>query len=46
VARKQLITKLIDVELSSRGNLKLFSDLANVGDTRSLVIPPASTTHR
>ena len=27
------------------GNLKLFSHLANVGDTRSLVIHPASTTH-
>ncbi|MFN3483820.1 MAG: PLP-dependent transferase, partial [Rhabdaerophilum calidifontis] len=27
-------------------NLTLFSHLANVGDTRSLVIHPASTTHR
>ena len=27
-------------------NLSLFSHLANVGDTRSLVIHPASTTHR
>lgn len=27
-------------------NLKLFSHLANLGDTRSLVIHPASTTHR
>lgn len=27
-------------------NLKIFSHLANVGDTRSLVIHPASTTHR
>ncbi|MGE8941524.1 O-acetylhomoserine aminocarboxypropyltransferase [Leptospira interrogans] len=26
--------------------LKLFSHLANIGDTRSLVIHPASTTHR
>jgi O-acetylhomoserine (thiol)-lyase len=26
--------------------MKLFSHLANVGDTRSLVIHPASTTHR
>ncbi len=26
--------------------LKLFSHLANVGDTRSLIIHPASTTHR
>ncbi|MDF2117166.1 O-acetylhomoserine aminocarboxypropyltransferase [Roseiarcaceae bacterium H3SJ34-1] len=32
------------VELVSR--LQLFSHLANVGDTRSLVIHPASTTHR
>ncbi len=28
------------------GKLKLFSHLANVGDTRSLVIHPASTTHK
>jgi O-acetylhomoserine (thiol)-lyase len=27
-------------------NLRLFSHLANVGDTRSLVLHPASTTHR
>jgi O-acetylhomoserine (thiol)-lyase len=27
-------------------NLKLYSHLANIGDTRSLVIHPASTTHR
>ena len=26
--------------------VKLFSHLANVGDTRSLIIHPASTTHR
>jgi O-acetylhomoserine (thiol)-lyase len=26
--------------------LELFSHLANLGDTRSLVIHPASTTHR
>ena len=26
-------------------NVKLFSHLANIGDTRSLIIPPASTTH-
>lgn len=32
------------VEFVSR--LKLFSHLANIGDTRSLVIHPASTTHR
>ncbi|MEG9862273.1 MAG: O-acetylhomoserine aminocarboxypropyltransferase [Parvularculales bacterium] len=28
------------------GKVKLFSHLANVGDTRSLIIHPASTTHR
>ncbi len=28
------------------GRLKLFSHLATVGDTRSLVVHPASTTHR
>jgi O-acetylhomoserine (thiol)-lyase len=27
-------------------NTKLFSHLANIGDTRSLIIHPASTTHR
>lgn len=27
-------------------NVQLFSHLANVGDTRSLIIHPASTTHR
>ena len=27
-------------------NLKIFSHLANVGDSRSLVIHPASTTHQ
>jgi O-acetylhomoserine (thiol)-lyase len=27
-------------------NMKLFSHLANIGDTRSLIIHPASTTHR
>ncbi len=27
-------------------NLRLFSHVANIGDTRSLVIHPASTTHR
>ena len=26
-------------------NVKLFSHLANIGDTRSLIIHPASTTH-
>jgi O-acetylhomoserine (thiol)-lyase len=28
------------------GSIKLFSHLANIGDTRSLIIHPASTTHR
>ncbi len=32
------------VELIS--NVKLFSHLANIGDTRSLILHPASTTHR
>src|SRR3954453_12187130 len=27
-------------------NVKLFSHIANIGDTRSLIIHPASTTHR
>jgi O-acetylhomoserine (thiol)-lyase len=27
-------------------NVKLFSHVANIGDTRSLIIHPASTTHR
>ena len=27
-------------------SLQLFSHLANIGDTRSLIIHPASTTHR
>jgi O-acetylhomoserine (thiol)-lyase len=33
------VKKLID-------KLRIFSHLANVGDTRSLVIDPASTTHQ
>jgi O-acetylhomoserine (thiol)-lyase len=35
-----------DAGVSLVSNLKLFSHLANLGDTRSLVIHPASTTHR
>ena len=35
-----------DAGVSLVSNLKLFSHLANVGDMRSLVIHPASTTHR
>jgi O-acetylhomoserine (thiol)-lyase len=35
-----------DAGLALVANMKLFSHLANVGDTRSLVIHPASTTHR
>ena len=27
-------------------SVRLFSHLANIGDTRSLIIHPASTTHR
>jgi O-acetylhomoserine (thiol)-lyase len=35
-----------DAGVSLVSKLKLFSHLANLGDTRSLVIHPASTTHR
>jgi O-acetylhomoserine (thiol)-lyase len=35
-----------DAGIALVANLKLFSHLANIGDTRSLVIHPASTTHR
>jgi O-acetylhomoserine (thiol)-lyase len=35
-----------DAGVSLVRDLKLFSHLANIGDTRSLVIHPASTTHR
>ena len=35
-----------DAGLALVSSLQLFSHLANVGDTRSLVIHPASTTHR
>ena len=35
-----------DAGIKLVSNLKLFSHLANIGDTRSLVIHPASTTHK
>ena len=35
-----------DAGVSLVSNLEMFSHLANIGDTRSLVIHPASTTHR
>ncbi len=35
-----------DAGIKLVSNLQLFSHLANIGDTRSLVIHPASTTHR
>ena len=35
-----------DAGIKLVSSLKLFSHLANIGDTRSLVIHPASTTHR
>ncbi|BBE71497.1 O-acetylhomoserine aminocarboxypropyltransferase [Oharaeibacter diazotrophicus] len=35
-----------DAGVSLVKNVELFSHLANVGDTRSLIIHPASTTHR
>jgi O-acetylhomoserine (thiol)-lyase len=35
-----------DAGVSLVSNLEIFSHLANIGDTRSLVIHPSSTTHR
>jgi O-acetylhomoserine (thiol)-lyase len=35
-----------DAGIKLVNNVKLFSHLANIGDTRSLIIHPASTTHR
>ena len=35
-----------DAGIKLVSNIKLFSHLANIGDTRSLIIHPASTTHR
>jgi O-acetylhomoserine (thiol)-lyase len=35
-----------EIGLKLVNSVKLFSHLANVGDTRSLIIHPASTTHR
>ena len=35
-----------DAGISLVSNVQLFSHLANIGDTRSLIIHPASTTHR
>lgn len=35
-----------DAGVSLVTNVQLFSHLANIGDTRSLIIHPASTTHR
>jgi O-acetylhomoserine (thiol)-lyase len=35
-----------DVGVKLVENLELFSHLANIGDTKSLIIHPASTTHR
>jgi O-acetylhomoserine (thiol)-lyase len=34
-----------DAGVRTVSNVKLLSHLANVGDTRSLIIHPASTTH-
>jgi O-acetylhomoserine (thiol)-lyase len=34
-----------DAGISLVSNVRLFSHLANIGDTRSLIIHPASTTH-
>ena len=41
--------ELKDGEKAARGfidNLEIFSDLANVGDSKSLVVHPSSTTHQ
>jgi O-acetylhomoserine (thiol)-lyase len=35
-----------DAGIGLVSNVKLFSHLANIGDTRSLIIHPSSTTHR
>ncbi len=35
-----------DAGVNLVSNVKMFSHLANIGDTRSLIIHPASTTHR
>jgi O-acetylhomoserine (thiol)-lyase len=35
-----------DAGIALVSNVQLFSHLANIGDTRSLIIHPASTTHR
>ncbi len=35
-----------DAGIAVVSNVELFSHLANIGDTRSLIIHPASTTHR
>ena len=35
-----------DAGVNLVSNVKLFSHLANIGDTRSLIIHPASTTHK
>jgi len=35
-----------DAGVKMVSNVKLFSHLANIGDTRSLIIHPASTTHK
>ncbi len=35
-----------DAGMKLVNNVKLFTHLANIGDTRSLIIHPASTTHR
>ena len=40
------VTGGYDMGLKVVGNCKLLSHLANIGDTRSLIIHPASTTHR
>ncbi|MEH6728207.1 MAG: PLP-dependent transferase, partial [Hyphomicrobiales bacterium] len=40
------VTGGYDAGVAMVGKVELFSHLANLGDTRSLIIHPASTTHR
>lgn len=40
------VTGGYDAGVALVGKVQLFSHLANIGDTRSLIIHPASTTHR
>mgnify|MGYP000031104099 CR=1 FL=1 len=41
-----LVESFADQAAIAMENVRLFSHLANIGDTRSLILHPASTTHR